>query len=200
MGRLLPVLSRAFRHPGAVLGVVALIVTAAAAPFLQLTADSTGSYYGVALLATGLTSWAVARYEHALWPRPSVEFALFHAVSVLGAALGISALASGSDWFLRGDPPAPLPVLGCLHLACLAQVVQRVPVSAGARVLTLLSVATVLPALVPIVRPWFDAGPSFQPAHFPRSFAAVAPILTLAVLSVALPSSRRAKPVEEAVA
>lgn len=200
MRRLLPVLSRALRHPVAVLGGVVLVTVAFAAPFRSLSAESTGGYYGVVLLATALASWAVSRYERALWSRPAAEFALLHAVAALGAALGASTLAAGLDWFLRDSVPGPLPVLGCLHLACLAQVVQRLPLSAGARALALLSLGTVLPALVPIVRPWFDAGPSFQPAHFPRSIAAVAPILTLAVLSVALPSCRRSEPAEEAVA
>jgi hypothetical protein len=200
MRRLLPVLSRALRHPGGILAGAAMIAVLSFAPVRTLTTETTGGYYGVALLATALASWAVSRFERALWPRPAGEFALLHAVTALGAALGIVALAAGLDWFLRGVVRGPLPVLGCLHLACLAQLVQRLPLSAGARAHALLSLCTVLPALVPLVRPWFDAGPSFQPAHFPRSIAGVAPILTLAVLSVALPSCRRSEPAEEAVA
>lgn len=200
MGRVLPVLAHALRHPVVALGAVLLLAAVALDPFRSITTGSTDSYYEAALATVALSSWCMARYEPALWARPTWELDLLRVSSAVLLALGACALAIGLRWWI-GDRALPaLPVVGCCHLASLAQVTSRLPTSAGARALAFVLAATAIPALLPALRPWLDASPSFQPGYFPRSFAAVAPILTLAVLSVALRSSRRSEVAGEGVA
>lgn len=77
--------------------------------------------------------------------------------------------------------------LGALHLGLLATLAVRLTTRPGASTALFVLAALVLPALLPSLRPLLDAAPSFHSASFPRSSAVLTPILTLAVIVLALP-------------
>lgn len=165
-----------------------------------VTSLSTGSFYFVALLGGAAALLGFSDVERALWPRPRARCDLGLVVlATIGALLPVLALRLAVGTSPGSDFGGQL-LLGSLHLGLLALVAQRLPLGTVGRCLAFLMSATVVPALLPVLRPLLDAAPSFQAGHFPGWSEAIAPILTLTVIALALPSSIRLAPAGEPTA
>jgi hypothetical protein len=129
-----------------------------------------------------------ARAERTTWSRGAGyrDGLLALSIAILFVILTASTqLASASP--LEGTPIRSTAV-GFAHLAALAFVARRTPGSAPARTVTYLFLATALPALIPPLRPLLDASPAFHAELFARPAGTWAPILTLVLTGLALPS------------
>lgn len=173
--------------------VGALVLAAALSGSMDaLSAYSATASYLLALTGSALGLWVARGIERAAWSRPAPQIDRLLVAAALGAAL----LALLVFHVARGAPANSSfgigSLLGCVQLAALALVARRAPVAPAPRVVLFLIAATVVPALLPILRPLLDVSPSFHAGHFPGWIAALAPILTLTLIASALTSTSRA--------
>lgn len=184
----LEILVRGWGRPVPLVCVGVLLGAAVAPPVVALSPFLASTPYVFALLAAALVTYVSSGLERASWSRPVAHQDGLLLLSVMVVSATISVLAQ-----LRHSEHAPTTaaLFGCAHLAALALVFRRVPLHPASRTLVFLASATALPALVPGLRPLLDASPSFRAEHFPRWGEALAPILSLIVIAIALPSNTR---------
>lgn len=184
-------LARGWARPLPGVGVGVLIAVAAFLRIGALSRFPAEASYVIALASGALALFVLSGVECAAWSRPSARQDLLLLLSV-GAACATSTL--GLQLAERAsvtDAPGPAGLVGCAHLAALALVTRRLPLNPAARALVFLGSATAVPALLPTLRPLLDASPSFHAEHFSPWIEALAPILSLIVIAIALPSRAR---------
>lgn len=191
MRRELEIAGRAWARPVPALGLALAVGILLAGTWIDLTPYLATTRYVLALLVAALAVWVLGGLERATASRPTGEGDRILVLSSSGAALLAVFALQGvhGSWVEPTFGAASL--LGCAHLAALAVVVRRIPWAPGPRSIAFVLLATAVPALVPTLRPLLDASPSFHDGHFPGWIAAFAPILTLAMFAVALPSPGR---------
>ncbi len=173
------------------MGVGLLIAAAALMRFSAVSHYFTEPGYVLALLSGALALFVLSGVERAAWSRRSTRQDLLLLLGV-GAACATPTLGLQlTQMTLDTDVFEPAGLVGCAHLAGLALVIRRLPLNPAARALVFLGSATAVPALFPTLRPLLDASPSFHAEHFSPWFEALAPILSLIVIAIALPSRAR---------
>lgn len=191
MRRELEIAVRAWARPVPALGIALAAAGLAAGTLIDISSYLTTLRYVLALLAVALAVGVLGGVQRATASRPTAEGDRILVLSALGAAL-LAVLALQCVHGTWVEPSFGVAnLLGCAQLAVLAVVVRRIPWAPGPRSFAFVLLATAVPALIPTLRPLLDASPSFHDGHFPGWIGAIAPILTLAMFAVALPSPGR---------
>jgi len=148
----------------------------------------TASYYQVAFAAATLSLFLSASSVAPAWSWSRGRRVAQVLAPVTLASLSLALLDAWTSSGPAFSSSAALAIgFGALHLGLLGALAVRLTNQPGAATALFVLGTLVLPALLPAVRPLLDAAPSFHSASFPRSSTALAPILTLAVIVLALP-------------
>jgi len=155
----------------------------------QATVNSypAGSAYHVAFVAATLTLFLSASSAASAWSWSGQRHVAQVVVPVTLASLGLALVEIWTSALPMSWSSATTASLGAVHLSLLAALAVRLTTSPGSSIALFLFATVAMPALLPSSRPLFDAAPSFHSGGFPRSPAVLAPILTLAVIVLALP-------------
>ena len=184
----LHVLTRIWLRPLPLLGLGGLLGTLVLGHERLESGAFSSTSYVVAFLGVALCLLVCARAERATWSRePGYRDGLL-ALSIAGVGAILITTTHLARATLLDVPWTTSMAVGFAHLAALAFVARRTPGSASARTVTYLFLATALPALLPPLRPLLDASPAFHAGLFARPTGTWAPILTLVLTGLALPS------------
>ncbi len=170
----------------AICGVVWLL-SRHAWPQADVTPYPARSAYHVAFAAAALTLFLSASSAASAWSWSGQRHVAQIVVPVTLASLGLALVEIWTSVLPMSWSSAATASLGAAHLSLLGALTVRLTTSPGFAIALFLFATIAMPALLPSSRPLLDAAPSFHSDGFPRSPAVLAPILTLAVIVIALP-------------
>jgi hypothetical protein len=184
----LQVLPRIWFRPAPLLCLAGLLGTLVLGHERLDSGTFSSTFYVVAFLAVALCLHVCTQTERAAWARGTGyrDGLLIVSCAVVFVLLNTSMhLTNGGLLDLAWTNTVGRSFA---HLTALAFLARRTPGSAAARTAAFFFLATALPALIPSLRPLLDASPSFHPGLFARPAATWAPILTLVLTGLAIPS------------
>ncbi len=140
--------------------------------------------YLVAIATGAVALWSSARVEPVLWSRPTsaIDPTLLTTLVLVAGPYALSLALT--------RPAGELPErgVGLAQWVVIALLAARLPARAALRPVFFVLLAIVIPAFLPILRPLFDASPSFHGSSLARPVVTLASITALVVLLYALPT------------